>query len=1283
MKIQKITFSEICRLLADRDGDAKKCAAEIFGFALALPDLICPELAAVIESFSTFPVKEALNAKNAILKMFKKTENYYSSYENAQIAQVLMVFSAYFDTIARFLPDEKWRIHLSHGERVTLSEQAVADYLARANSNLMQRIPGQFQDLQDFDLSLPGSFEQKETLDKRLLKFYRLLNEHFLGFYRNLNEYCDLPSAQLDFVHAMINAAPQKALEAYYQQQTALAKEYPEYFIYHTIDWQRKTRETIDIGFQTVSAQIKGYVEQGRETRAKQAMQVYEKRHQRLLRQSILKSQSDTNVDSDGVTFPLNKDIFIPQSFKALRYGNTPLEPDTTWKGLPEQQGIGAFIGHTLRHWDTGDKPMVILGLPGAGKTLLCDMLAAQILRQEYHVIIIRLRDADPEASIADQITSQIHQDLGSDCSWFDIVGGNLEKPIALIFDGYDELLQASGKTYADYISKIHRFQQEQQEDYDITIRCIITSRTTLIDKSQIPFGSPILRLLDFDEYRIDQWSKIWNKHNRSYFQDHSLAEFSIGSGSKVYDLAKQPLLLMLLARFDANGNALRQHKDLTRAQLYNSLIRDFIRREQEKDPQFRHKAPKDQQAILDQVFSRFGIVAMGMYNRSTTSINSTQLSRDLSYFTGEESTEQDGDMLFGSFFFIHTSKAKDQQKNLYAYEFLHNTFGEFLAADYMARQLFRDEKCPDGQYVCLSYATLFTRPVVAEMFRELVAESGLYDKDAVTHILDDRLSDTLHGILNGEILTKLMGVSTHRADHLDKLEPIRHLAIYSANLLILRAALGDYRILLEDYEKVDIWQRLLNIWKYAFSQEDLTRLAGLIRTAKAPGQYTVAYTTRGRSFLKEEKLSQLYLTATHLQDSLMTALAGALDGVGICASLGSGFDLEKLKELQADTAEGFIYDLLFSGEYTQIHTKSHTNNYYFLETTDIIPAAEAHGLNITSKYLWNRAISHFSDTTSQDIAASLMEDLFTACVKEKNQDYLYACYCIMLRLIENAGIRVLSPEDSRRLSRMLLDGLSILPSPCDDSVSQEIHLKLMGYVDLNDAISIQDIFSFVYCNLRKIEDTSEHSSISPVMIRFIRQLFPFFHRLLEVAIAEQSHIPTCLTKIFQKLLKDESEIEDRYPLHREILLFAGHMLSTEQYARLGSSIQSTYEWNHLDHHTTFTQEPDPDFTATVICYLHIMVKNDLVPTLEMLNPTMKGVSIGDLYRVYPDSLSMLINLMGYDPNYPKICFEKMAEFIAEQGEILPVSICKSLCALAKKTSHGAPLLAALNALLS
>ena len=55
-----------------------------------------------------------------------------------------------------------------------------------------------------------------------------------------------------------------------------------------------------------------------------------------------------------------------------------------------------------------------------------------------------------------------------------------------------------------------------------------------------------------------------------------------------------------------------------------------------------------------------------------------------------------------------------------------------------------------EGQYVCLSYATLFSRPVVAEMFRELVEECGLYHKGSAISKLDDLLSKALHGILSG-----------------------------------------------------------------------------------------------------------------------------------------------------------------------------------------------------------------------------------------------------------------------------------------------------------------------------------------------------------------------------------------------------------------------------------------------------------------------------------------------------------------------------------------------------
>lgn len=122
---------------------------------------------------------------------------------------------------------------------------------------------------------------------------------------------------------------------------------------------------------------------------------------------------------------------------------------------------------------------------------------------------------------------------------------------------------------------------------------------------------------------------------------------------------------------------------------------------------------------------------------------------------------------------------------------------------------------------------------------------------------------------------------------------------------------------------------------------------------------------------------------------------------------------------------------------------------------------------------------------------------------------------------------------------------------------------------------------------------------------------------------------------------------------------------------------------NWLAAYSAIPRKPDPSFTATVICHLHILLKNKDLPRADLLNPAMKEINIGDLYRVYPDSLPMLINLMDYDPNHLKICFEKMTQFIEEQGEALPVHIYKSLRALAKKTLHGASLLAALDALLA
>jgi hypothetical protein len=89
-----------------------------------------------------------------------------------------------------------------------------------------------------------------------------------------------------------------------------------------------------------------------------------------------------------------------------------------------------------------------------------------------------------------------------------------------------------------------------------------------------------------------------------------------------------------------------------------------------------------------------------------------------------------------------------------------------------------------------------------------------------------------------------------------------------------------------------------------------------------------------------------------------------------------------------------------------------------------------------------------------------------------------------------------------------------------------------------------------------------------------------------------------------------------------------------------------------------------------------------MYPAVKLLNPAMEAINIGDLYRTNPDSLPQLILLMDYDPQWLENGFEKMAQFVKEQGKTLPLSIYNDLCTLAKKTSLGAPLLAALDELL-
>lgn len=933
--IGKATFSEVYRFLKDKqDSDIFKCFKSLFSVSLlCFPALLGREIAGIVVPVSVIGDVAtgatlagagvgALVSRAArdAFALFKNRDhgNYADKYEQMQIAQVMLVYASYFDTISQCLPDENGEISLSPDVKRKISREGAQRYLRTVEESLCRQ-KGMHK-LLDREFALPVPTQSFSMYKAGLKEFYLALNAEFLKFFEGLSfwkemekEAGDIDRAQKEYFSDLLHKLPEMALRTYAKQYFELSREFPEFALWASHTEHDRMEEQIDIGFKNMAEQLRelcaGVSRAGNE--ALDTLAHYRTRYTDWINKTIIEDGKDDF--NEGVVFPRKKDIFIPQAFEALIYqGSMQLEKNDTWKEAFSGQEIGPYIRSILCHPQYGELPMLILGLPGAGKTLLCHMLAAQILSAEYYVIIIRLRDAVAEDTVMKQINAQIERDLGDNCSWNDLRKAPLDKPLLLIFDGYDELLQASGKTYSNYINKIAEFQAEQRSVYHVFVRCIITSRVTLIDKASIPRSSHILRLSDFDHYRIGAWCRIWNEANEQYFGAHNLKSLEIPPQGRIHELAGQPLLLLMLALYDINSNRLQEQADISRTELYYKLICDFIKREKEKDEGFARLAAKKQENAVRGGFRHLGIAALGMYNRRQLYIRTAELNRDIAFLErdgvladdADENALEEADRHVAGFFFVHSSRACVQvyggHSQTAAYEFLHNTFGEFLTAYFIVDVTFRlikrqmagadeeeafswPEKLKKEWHTGLAYAPLFTRPVVLNMVHELSAiiagEKGMEAAD-VRKALDTLFHDEIKQIITGEIFSRLNDTLNRQGNPFKHPELMVHVAVYSINLILLRlVTCSDHLIFTKTLGDDTDWQKLAHIWRYAFSEEELLGLSCLIRLNRSDKGLELTYSFDEEALQRaasRSKLSRLRRIAGTLGDDVWYAVLGA-----------------------------------------------------------------------------------------------------------------------------------------------------------------------------------------------------------------------------------------------------------------------------------------------------------------------------------------------------------------------------------------------------------------------
>ncbi|MEU6591570.1 hypothetical protein ABZ923_20505 [Streptomyces sp. NPDC046881] len=527
------------------------------------------------------------------------------------------------------------------------------------------------------------------------------------------------------------------------------------------------------------------------------------------------------SLDAPGPRLPSLGEGYVDPRFRLSRPtpgDETRVASDKWWEQQEAHEGIERFLAAHLLSLPALLTPLVVLGHPGAGKSLLTRLLTARLPAAEFRPLRVELRHT-PALDVQGQLEHALRQDTGRPRHWPD---WSEEQPGAVpvvLLDGFDELLQAGAQSLStrwqwNYLTDVAAF-QAREAALGRPLIVLVTSRTVVADRAQLPQGSLVLRLEPFGPAETDRWLSVWNTVNHTYFTQRDILPLSPETVLRHRELTAQPLLLLMLALYDAADNALHRlaGADFSRTELYDRLLTEFVRRQVDKDGAL---PPAEQAAAVERELHRLSVVALGMFQRGAQALGAADADRDLAALdTGatEEDRGSGSDLLFGRFFFVHEAHALVAEQHLRSYEFMHATFGEHLTARLIGqavRELADSGAGDDGRlYALLSFAPLTDRVQVLENVRDLLARGT-----------PEGLVDALAGPFRAaEWEPEARTPVTHAPVRLTR--TYRN-SVYQVNLLLIAVAVAGEvwasRFLAPDDDVADAWRRHASKWRSQLS---------------------------------------------------------------------------------------------------------------------------------------------------------------------------------------------------------------------------------------------------------------------------------------------------------------------------------------------------------------------------------------------------------------------------------------------------------------------------------
>jgi NACHT N-terminal Helical domain 7 len=420
--VMDLTFESACKIVKDEhpelvpDIDAFLNIALTTGVTtLAVPIAVASGATtltpALIILTAIGTLSNLFGVKNEIFKVgeriiskitSKREQNAHEQYMCMQHAYTLICYVAFFESLAgdKQLAPLLKKIKMKPEEKISTAIVASKDLWGQPSAvtddhEITQGKMAVFK----YEIAMPQPGDTFETQRQYLAPLYEELAKRVAVFFE-LETIKPYVQSEQEKIKQALTELPKKALDTFVAQYNTLAMKFPEFAV-----WLNLQKDDKIIRLTEQSRQLLESISQVEQRQTNAVLRLLANHHRSIVDGPII-----DDPDSE-LTYPKKRDIFILQSFKVTHYKSTEQLKESFWNSLPERHDLEDFLRAYFNHEESSTKtPLIILGQPGSGKSLLTSMIAAQLIPLPFTPIKVELRRTNAENPISIQIEEQIRR---------------------------------------------------------------------------------------------------------------------------------------------------------------------------------------------------------------------------------------------------------------------------------------------------------------------------------------------------------------------------------------------------------------------------------------------------------------------------------------------------------------------------------------------------------------------------------------------------------------------------------------------------------------------------------------------------------------------------------------------------------------------------------------------------------------------------------------------------------------------------------------------------------